>query len=268
MELLGIRNPFPDGRSYLASLVDSTQDEARRLAEAWEAGRGGSAFPPGSLVAAEEQGAGRGRVVGRRWSSEPGRDLLFTLRLSPEAALLPALPLRVGAAICRGAAGYASSISAAFPAPPRVKWPNDLMIGDRKAAGILCEAGRLGVLAGIGVNCADRAFPPELRGRATSLEAELGRPVDRRALLELILAEIRSALGEADWRSSISGLLWKRGEEVLFSPGPAAELGFKAEPIRARLAGVDGAGALELEFPDGRTESFLSGELTAALPTR
>jgi len=268
MEALGIRNPFPGGRSYLAAAVESTQDEARRLAEDWEERGAEPAFPAGSLLAAEEQGAGRGRVAGRRWSSAPGMDLLFTLRLSPEAATLPALPLRIGAAVCRAASDLASSIGAAFPAPLRLKWPNDLMLGDRKASGILCEAGRLGVLAGIGVNCARRAFPEELREKATSLEAELGRPVDRWALLELILGEIRIALGCSEWRTGLEPLLWRRGEEVAFAPGAAAEEGIETEPIRARLAGVDGTGALELELPGGRIESFLSGELTAGHTTR
>ncbi len=268
MEALGIRNPFPEGRSYLASRLDSTQDEARRLAEAWEAGRAEPAFPAGSLVAAEEQAGGRGRVPGRRWLSEPGLDLLFTLRLPVWAATLPALPLRIGAALCRAASGLASSMGAAFPSPPRIKWPNDLMLGDRKASGILCEAGKLGVLAGIGVNCARRAFPEGIRERATSLEAELGRRIDRWALLELILGEIRMVLGEAEWRSSLEPLLWRRGEEVLFAPGPAAESGLETERIRGRLAGVDDTGALELELSEGRIEAFLSGELTAAHATR
>lgn len=268
MKILDIRNPFPCGRSYVAERVGSTQDEAKLLAESWDRSGAEPAFPCGSLIAAEEQLSGRGRVRGRQWRSVPGADLLFTLRLSSDVAALPALPLRIGSALCRAVSGLAASAGRAFNVHPRIKWPNDLMLGDRKAAGVLCEAGGQGVLAGIGVNCARRDFPPEIRDKATSLEAELGRPVDRWALLELILGEIRSALGDDEWRRSLTPLLWRRGEEVTFAPGPAAESGVRIEPIRARLVGVDQAGALVLALEDGRVEAFLSGELTADYATR
>lgn len=263
MEILGIENPFPLARSYLARSLDSTQEEAKRLASRWAAEGGEPAFPPGSLVAAEEQSAGRGRMPGRRWSSSPGQNLLFTLRLSPEAVRLSALPLRIGAAVCGAAAALADSIGASFREPPRLKWPNDLMFGNAKACGILCESSGLGVFAGIGVNCNQRAFPEELRGRATSLALELGREVDRWALLELILGELESSLEDGSWRERVGRLLWRAGEEVSFLPGPAPEPGREPEPLRAFLRGIDERGALVLERPDGTAEAYLAGELRA-----
>jgi BirA family transcriptional regulator, biotin operon repressor / biotin---[acetyl-CoA-carboxylase] ligase len=263
MKDLGIGNPFPGGRSYLVPRLDSTQDEAKRLASRWEAEGGEPAFPPGSLVAAEEQTAGRGRIAGRSWSAQEGRSLLFTLRLPPEVFALSALPLRIGAAVCRAASALAVSTGASFTRPPRLKWPNDLMLGDAKACGVLCESGSLGVFAGIGVNCNQAAFPAELGGRATSLALELGLDVDRWALLELILAEVRLSLGDSSWREGVEGLLWRLGDVVSFIPGPAPGPGAEPEVLRARLAGIDARGALVLERPDGRAESFIAGELRA-----
>jgi BirA family transcriptional regulator, biotin operon repressor / biotin---[acetyl-CoA-carboxylase] ligase len=263
MEILGIANPFPGGRSYFRGSLDSTQEEAKRLARRWEAEGGEPAFPPGSLVAADEQTAGRGRVPGRRWTDSPGKSLLFTLRLPAGAAELQALPLRIGAAVCSAAAALASSMGASFERPPRLKWPNDLMIGDSKACGVLCEAGRLGVFAGIGVNCNQSAFAGELEGRATSLALALGRDIDRLALLELILSEARERLEDRSWPESVRRLLWRMGEEVTFVPGPAPEAGGAPGAVRARVAGVDERGALLLESADGRVEAYLSGELLA-----
>ena len=268
MDALRLDNPFPGGRSYLVSRLDSTQEEAKRLASRWEAEGGEPAFPPGSLVAADEQTAGRGRIPGRAWSAEEGRNLLFTLRLPPGAVALGALPLRIGAAVCRAAAALAGSTGAAYPRPPRLKWPNDLMLGDAKACGVLCEAGSLGVFAGIGVNCNQRSFPPELRGRATSLALELGREVDRWALLALILAEIRASLEDRSWAEGAARLLWRLGDEVSFVPGAAPEPGREPEPIRARLAGIDERGALILESSDGKAEAYFAGELRAPTGSR
>jgi BirA family transcriptional regulator, biotin operon repressor / biotin---[acetyl-CoA-carboxylase] ligase len=263
MRVLDVDNPFPGGHSYLVPLLDSTQDEAKRLASRWEAEGGDPAFPPGSLVAAEEQTAGRGRIPGRRWSAQAGLSLLFTLRLPPEAAVLGALPLRIGAAVCRAAEALAGSMGVSYARLPRLKWPNDLLFGDAKACGVLCEAGSLGVFAGIGLNCNQAAFPAELGARATSLALELGREVDRRALLGLILAELRRGLEDPSWKEGAERLLWRLGKPVSFIPGPAPEPGAEPEALRASLAGIDERGALVLELPDGRAESFIAGELRA-----
>lgn len=153
-------------------------------ATAWAPG-----LPPGGggLVVADRQTAGRGRLD-RGWFSPPGTCLLFSVVLRPgEGAGTPGLvPLAAGVAAC-DAARWAG-------AGARLKWPNDLMIGDRKAGGILCEAvrpagGPLRVVAGVGinVNLAAAAFPPELRGTATSLLEATGGPTDRAGLLERFL---------------------------------------------------------------------------------
>jgi BirA family biotin operon repressor/biotin-[acetyl-CoA-carboxylase] ligase len=171
MEPIGIKNPFPGASAFLIERTASTQEEAKRLAA--------QGYPPGSLVAADAQSAGRGRFPERRWESEAGKNLLFTIYLDASAAGLPGLPLRIGLALCAAVSDYAGLLGARFLSPPRIKWPNDLLIGDRKAAGILCETGPAGVFTGIGLNCNQSSFPRELEARATSLAKELGREVSR-----------------------------------------------------------------------------------------
>ena len=215
MEPIGIKNPFPGAECYLIAKAASTQDEARALAA-----RG---LPPGSLVAADEQTAGRGRFPDRGWLSEPGQNLVFTIFLEPSAASLPGLPLRAGLALCATVERYAARLGVRFASPPRLKWPNDLMIGDRKAAGMLCEAGPGGVFVGIGLNCNQGSFPPGLEGKATSLANELGREVSRWALLELFLEFLARVLADDNWHEAVNKRLWRLGEETSFLPASRRE---------------------------------------------
>jgi len=259
MEPIGIKNPFPGAECYLIARVASTQDEARALAA-----RG---LPPGSLVATEEQTAGRGRFPGRGWLSEPGKNLVFTIFLEPGAASLPGLPLRAGLALCATVERYASRLGVHFPSPPRLKWPNDLMIGDRKTAGILCEAGTEGVFIGIGLNCNQRSFPPELEGKTTSLAKELGREVSRWALLELFLELLIRILADDNWRVAVNKRLWRLGEETSFLPGlsgRAGPEGGREASVSGIIEGIDENGALLLrDVGAGGVQAYLSGELTA-----
>jgi BirA family transcriptional regulator, biotin operon repressor / biotin---[acetyl-CoA-carboxylase] ligase len=264
MESLPIRTPFPGASCFLLRSTASTQAEARRLAE----GRGpaGLCFPPGSLVLAEEQSAGRGRFPDRAWESEAGKNLLFTLFLEPGLARLPALPIRIGLALCRASERYALASDRAFPSPPRLKWPNDLMFGERKAAGILCEAGASGVFAGIGLNCNQIAFPPSIEPRSTSLARELGGEIGRWELLEAILDELAAALVDALWRAKAEELLWRRGESSTFLPGLSGEGGRKGDsPLSGRIEGLGEDGSLlfrEAGSPVARP--YAAGELSHA----
>ena len=257
METLPITNPFPGAGSFLVRETTSTQDEAKRLTRL--------GLPSGSLVAAESQSSGRGRFAERRWESAAGVNLLFSLRLDPSMAQIPALPLRIGAALCRAAAIEAIRSGIDLGADgPRLKWPNDLLFSDRKAAGILCEACSDGVYAGIGVNCNQLSFPEGLREKATSLELELGFEIDRWVFLEIFLGVLKTELEEKEWQGGVEELLWHRGEIVSFLPGlPGA-----CEVVRGRLEGIDSSGSL-LVRPSGEhsgtaaanTVAFAAGEL-------
>ena len=253
MEALAVSNPFPGAAAFVVAETESTMAEARGLARL--------GFPPGSLVAAEFQSAGRGRFPDRRWISEPGESLLFTIRLDPDTAQLAALPLRVGAVLARAVVLYAIRYDRALHARVLVKWPNDLMLGDRKAAGVLCErsAGgpEAGVYVGVGVNCNQRSFPDSLPFRATSLAMELGETIERWVLLELFLDLLHQELHEPAWKNGVEERLWRRGELVRFRPGAAF-----GDTVEALLEGIDDTGSLLLAASGwSGPRPFVSGEL-------
>jgi BirA family biotin operon repressor/biotin-[acetyl-CoA-carboxylase] ligase len=140
--------------------------------------------PEGRVVVANAQSAGRGRQ-GRCWVSPPGAGLYVSAVLKPPEHALPLLTIAAGVAVAEG-------IQSATGLAADVKWPNDVYAHGRKVAGILAEASssnRAGaiqhVVVGAGINVMPASYPPDVAGRATSLEAELGRPVDR----GLVLAE-------------------------------------------------------------------------------
>ena len=160
--------------------VDSTQTICRRLAA--------EGAPEGTVVVADHQRAGRGQGD-RRWIAPPGAGLLVSCLLRPPApaSRWPGLTLVAARAV-------AEAVATCTRVTPRVRWPNDVLVGERKLAGVLAE-GVVGaapfVVLGVGINVAQRAdaWPPALQGHAVSL-AELGHPVARETLLAAVLAEL------------------------------------------------------------------------------
>jgi BirA family biotin operon repressor/biotin-[acetyl-CoA-carboxylase] ligase len=214
-------------------------------------------LPAGSVVVAEEQTAGRGRR-GHTWFSPPGAGLYVSVVLMPGGAHVdPAratmlLTLAAGVALAEGT-------EAATGLPIDLKWPNDLLVSRRKLAGILAEANGAKVVLGYGINVTAGAFPPELRDRATSLESELGRPIDRDALLaetldalarryEDLLAGRFDAILDA-WRGHAPGA---SGARVTWTDASGTCEGV--------TAGIDAWGAL-LVRTDDRIERIVSGEV-------
>ncbi len=123
---------------------------------------------PGAVVIAGAQTAGRGRH-GRSWHSEPGAGLYFSIVLSPAAARHPAMKLMrdLGEAVRQAIAETAGL-------EPELKWPNDVLIGGRKCAGILIQKRGASVVAGIGVNVNQTSFPAPLADTAISLRMATG----------------------------------------------------------------------------------------------
>jgi len=172
--------------SYVYHHLSSTNSHARKLVE--------QGVPHGSLVIADSQMCGRGRL-NRAWHSPEGVNLycslILTQALSP--ALLPWVPLATGLGV---AEGVESCTSLAIC----LKWPNDILIGKKKLGGILCESIRQGthglaVIVGIGINVnAQQAdFPAELQGTATSLLMEQKEEVDRLTLLATLLSKLEES---------------------------------------------------------------------------
>jgi len=139
--------------------------------------------PEGALVAAEEQTEGRGRL-GRRWLAPYGTSLLCSLQLRPDVPS-ERLPELTGVA----AQAVAETVAAVADLEPELKFPNDVLAGGRKLAGVLAEAreGRVVLGIGINVNVGEGELPLEVDTPATSLLVETGREVDRAELLAELL---------------------------------------------------------------------------------
>jgi BirA family biotin operon repressor/biotin-[acetyl-CoA-carboxylase] ligase len=174
MKRLDLANPW-GAPVYRRASVSSTMDEARNLAA-----RGA---PHGTVICADFQTRGRGRISGRPWLGNAGDNLFFTVlfRYGSFAAIPPALTLRTGLALSLAVEAFVPALTGML----RIKWPNDLMVrfpgGARKIAGILTESDGSAVFTGIGVNVAQTEFPGSIRRRAASIAQALasltGAPV-------------------------------------------------------------------------------------------
>ena len=247
------------GRVKFLPVVSSTNDVALDLAA--------NGADDGTTVVAATQTAGRGRQ-GRAWFSPIGDGLYFSsvLRgLQPELVTLMA-----GVAI-------GEAVRAAVHLPAELKWPNDVVLATAgpqgsgpqlvKLAGILTETSRIdevadAIIVGIGINVSRSEYPGGLGSRASSLEAELGEPVDRAAVLVESLAALARwrnvlAAGHEDqllarWRALAPS---SEGALVSWHQGGTTRLGV--------TDGIDSDGALRVRC-EGRVERVLAGSLTWA----
>lgn len=148
--------------------------------------------PEWKVVAADSQTAGRGRL-GHVWHSPPGENLYFSAVFGcagMDPAATATFPVAIGLAVAR--ALEALSAATPSPRPPiAIKWPNDVLAGDGKICGILCEMHGHRIVCGVGVNVNQLVFPPDIAARATSLRSLLGGagtpPLDRSRCLAAVL---------------------------------------------------------------------------------
>jgi BirA family biotin operon repressor/biotin-[acetyl-CoA-carboxylase] ligase len=253
MKILNIKNPF-NAPVYHAKSVSSTFDAGRILA--------GEGKPHGTVITADFQEAGRGRAK-RPWAAEPGKNLLFTvlLRYGDSSSIPPALTLRTGLAVSLAIEDMVPSLAGSVT----VKWPNDIMIDNRKTAGILTEWDGKTAYIGVGVNVSQRDFPGEYKTKAGSIiqaYPNLGENT-RFVLLEDILSRLYDEIEEreilqATWRERLHERLYKRGETVTFIPG-VADSGNAVEGILSGI-GLDGE-LLIIAVGEEKERAFASGEL-------
>jgi BirA family biotin operon repressor/biotin-[acetyl-CoA-carboxylase] ligase len=222
-------------------------DEIDRLAAMGE--------PEGLVVVAESQTAGRGRT-GRTWESAPRDGLLFSALLRPQMSPseIAVFPLVAGLAV-------AQAIDEIAGVTTSLKWPNDVLINERKAGGILMTSRVAGETVeflniGVGINVVGET----LHRGATTLAAESGRLVDREHLFASVLANLDKCYASfctAGGKQFIHG--WNAraaflGEEVTVVAG--------SEMLKGICRGADDTGALVLEHDDGSLERVVAGELT------
>jgi BirA family transcriptional regulator, biotin operon repressor / biotin---[acetyl-CoA-carboxylase] ligase len=238
----GFPNPWTGAPVRVLESTPSTMEEAAEMA------RGGC--PSGSVAVAAFQTAGRGRVPGRRWVSPPGESLLATvvIRTADLGYPLPELPLRAGVALCRG-------VEDAGGVSVQIKWPNDLLCGGKKLAGLLCETRGDAALIGFGVNCAQETFPPELAASSCSLRQVRGSPVAVFTLLEWVLVRLKAIAADPSWREELRARLHGKGSAV------AVDLLGSGRSVEGTLMDVDEQGRLVLRLPDGSRALISQGEI-------
>jgi len=260
---------------YYWRAINSTNDELKHLAE------GGA--PEGALAITDEQLAGRGRLE-RTWIAPAGSSLLMSLLFRP--SFLAPTQVQQLTMICSLAA--ADAVVAVAGVRPTLKWPNDLLLGGKKLAGLLTElgfdlaspnsdAGRsevkhqeaanalAWVIVGVGLNVnvdfSSETFQrdwPDLAQSATSLAMALGRPVSRLPLLQTYLAGVESRYDalraghspHQEWASRLVTL----GQRVTISTPDGVYQGV--------AEAVDETGALLLRQPDGQVQHILTGDVT------
>ncbi len=241
-------------RIHWLDTTTSTNDVAAHLA--------GLGAAEGTTVAADAQTAGRGRL-GRTWFSPPGAGLYVSIVLRPSGDLSTRsnpsafLTLASGVAIAEG-------VRTSTGLPAEIKWPNDVMIGRRKLAGILAEAAAQGdrlqhVIVGFGVNLQNTSFPLELADRATSIEAETSRPADRAQIFSQILIAFSARYRDLQ-AGRFDAILsaWRALSPSL--PGSWVEWDTAAGVMRGRAEDIDEHGALMVRV--GRTlERLVAGEV-------
>jgi BirA family biotin operon repressor/biotin-[acetyl-CoA-carboxylase] ligase len=229
--------------------IDSTNDYLKRLIEA----------PEFTCIIADKQTSGRGRHA-RVWYSAPGDGLYLSVLLCPKSppSKIPLISLMAGIAVAevliqRGVNGV------------DIKWPNDILVNERKVCGILVEVTSTGpdthrIILGIGVNLNHRSFPPELRVTATSLRLETGEPVAidefRDQLLELI------AYWYEQWLKNEGEVIINRWQVLSsYTYGRNVVVALDGAEITGETAGLTETGALRIVTAGGVVKNILAGEV-------
>ena len=214
----------------------------------------------GTVVVAEEQTAGRGRL-GRDWYSEKSSGIYASIILRPPLAPAAAsvLTLLAGVAVHQ-------AVRSTTGLPVDIRWPNDLLINGKKVCGILTEMSaeldRLhAVVLGIGLNVNHREMPANLKQIATSLRMEGRKIYSRAQILAALLKELEKKYRLLlDDGSAAIAQAWAAASS--YAEGKRIRVLSGSDEFAATTAGLEPNGALRIRREDGREESLVSGEIT------
>ncbi|UCD71687.1 MAG: biotin--[acetyl-CoA-carboxylase] ligase [Syntrophobacterales bacterium] len=233
--------------------LDSTNSKAYRMAT--------EGADEGEVIVADRQLRGRGRL-GRQWLSPPGVNLYVSIILRPPIAARNAPLITL-----MGAVATAKATKGISGLQPRIKWPNDLLINNKKIAGLLnevkCREDKVEFVVlgiGINVNMTLASVPEQIRSIATSLREELGYDISRVESLKALLQEL-----EAEYRAFLAGeseRLLRQWEEFSQMVGKLVEMRSFHEVIRGRVRGIDSDGSLLLSSSDGSERRVIAGDIS------
>ena len=225
--------------------------------------------PDLSLVVADEQTAGRGRLD-RVWVTPPGAALAFSLLMQLHGQSAPPAPLTeegMPFITALGAVAVSAALRKEFGLMAEIKWPNDVLLTRKKISGMLAETQWHGekpisMVLGIGINVATKSIPQDidLLYPATSVESVLGKPVDRWHLLHAVIEELlswRSQLASTEFLQTWENQLAFMGEWVRISSHDAASTSIQEGVV----LGLSPQGCLRLRTRSGRIAVVQSGDL-------
>jgi BirA family biotin operon repressor/biotin-[acetyl-CoA-carboxylase] ligase len=232
--------------------LDSTNSKAYQLAL--------DGAEEGEVVISESQEKGRGRL-GRQWFSPPFLNLYLSVILRPKVS-----PHRASLNTLMAAVATAETIQKFSGLLPLIKWPNDILLRDRKVAGLLneihSEMDRIHfVILGIGVNLNTEAkmFSKEIRAVATSLKIEMGQTVSRKVFLQVLLQELER------WYSIFleegGAVILKAWRDRAHIKGRRVKVTSFGETVAGIAIDVDSDGALILETEDGKQKRVMAGDI-------
>ena len=231
--------------------LPSTNTELARLAAEGAA--------EGLVLVADEQTAGRGRLQ-RAWSSPKGAGLYFSMLLRPRMAADHWPLITFMAALAVG-----DALHEAAGVETDIKWPNDLLSGERKICGILAEAietpvGRA-VILGIGINLTQKAFPPELGNVATSVAEAGGREPEREAILASLLRALARWYALFDEPAGREKIVAAWVSRSTYASGKLVQVSNGDELWKGTTCGVEADGALRLRTNDGEVKLVRAGDV-------
>ncbi|HBF35835.1 MAG TPA: biotin--[acetyl-CoA-carboxylase] ligase [Firmicutes bacterium] len=234
--------------------VDSTNRWAKTLARENKA-------PEGTLVIAESQTGGRGRI-GRNWVSAPGLGLWFSLILRPQMSMSALAGIMLLTAV-----SMAKAIHQVTGVQVQIKWPNDLMFQSRKLVGILAElngeidrVNYLIVGIGVNVNHSESDFPVELRNIANSLRVITGKECSRRFLLQTFLQEFETAYDRLLQSGMADSLEYAKTYSATLGKKIKVNLG-TGRILEGEALDLEADGSLLIREPSGESLRIYSGDV-------
>lgn len=232
--------------------VDSTNTQAKTAGE--------NQGCHGMLVVADRQNAGKGRR-GRSWASPPGTNIYMTLLLKPEI-----LPDQASMLTLVMALSVAEAIEEEYGHPAWIKWPNDIVVDNKKVCGILTEMSTEidyinYVVIGVGINVRQEDFPEELMDKATSLKNACGKEVLRSQLIADVMERFEQNYEAFLERGSLE-LLKEPYEKHLVNMERQVKVMEPGHEYEASARGIDNRGELLVELPDGTVKRIYAGEVS------
>lgn len=231
--------------------VDSTNEEVKRLAQ--------NGAEQGLVVVSEEQTLGKGRL-GRQWKSPKGTGIWFSILIRPDLS-----PTEVAGVTLAAGLGLCKAIRKFTGCNAQIKWPNDIIIGNKKLCGILTEMAAEAehinyCIIGIGVNANTKEFEPEIASKATSLSIETGEDISRSGLLREVLEQIEICLD--DYLLNVTNNIVNDYTRLCATIGRTIKTTRGGKELVGEAVGLGKQGELSVRLNNGEYININSGEVT------